>query len=305
MQSEAELTRLIEQVQTVIIKGVPFQPSQYYWEIIRLSREVLQSYGLPVNHEYETDLITFLFNDEDDDQRLVRAADHLKRLRSNQNSASDIATHLMIDRGSEESVRQSFDRIAALLFSQSLFQVNDLLVFPVDIEFYLFDNESHHTDPYTLKHLRAPGELEAHWYGLDISLGNEPDFYGGILLKGLWHAEVEITGHLQKEDVKRRLIAKPAVIPAVLNALKNGENSICWEFTASRRLDFFRTTRNISMPAENDNAKKRFYGVRYRYLIKNPGFLMHMEGKEEIYRNSDLPKDESSAKAWLGYKLKS
>lgn len=109
---------------------------------------------------------------------------------------------LNIDTASPETVKESFTKIAEMLFNDYQLQVNDNFYRLIDIEFY-YHSLSVHEDVYT--HGEDVQSQKGKWYfhnsGIDITIGNGKD-HGGILIRAIakLHGEATYaTNYIQKE----------------------------------------------------------------------------------------------------------
>jgi hypothetical protein len=91
---------------------------------------------------------------------------------------------LVIIKDSPETIRKSFDSIACNLLMNWCLVVNNSRYHFTEIEFYLF-MKSIHEDNSAHNHSVRKGKWRHHLKGLDISLGSEETFDGGILLRGI------------------------------------------------------------------------------------------------------------------------
>ena len=80
-------------------------------------------------------------------------------------------------------VDHSFEKIACELLRNYIIKIDDKEFFLTEIEFYYFNNN--HADYSTHKHNIPPAHWRCHSQGLDISLGFDKEWDGGILLRGI------------------------------------------------------------------------------------------------------------------------
>jgi hypothetical protein len=188
-----------------------------------------------------------------------------------------------------ENVEQSFDRIAKELINKYELKINDKIYQFIDLEFYFFCDS--HEDRFTLEeHIKREGELEAHRYGVDISLGNSKDAYGGVLIRSLLY-----------ED---KVIHKSHVKNEIINNLQFGNNNI--EIVKKKNVkaaNIIRTEReNLGKIDVAKNRKEKFKKKKYRFVVFDENVIRKLKGKETLLRKSELSEDEIHK--LIGYKLK-
>ena len=193
-----------------------------------------------------------------------------------------------IDTSDPISIEKSLISIADKLIKKRAIKINDKIFSFIDLEVYFWHNN--HKDDYTMKHDREYGELEAHRYGIDISLGNKKDKgFGGILICGLYDKQ-------NKEVIKKSKVQK-----ALINSLQISNNNMIEFVNSENRWDrTFRSVRkNLGEP--DSKEKKAFFEIRYKFLAHNKDIFKEYKGKEKIIKNSDLNDEEKEE--LLGYKI--
>jgi len=196
---------------------------------------------------------------------------------------------LDINRTSEETIRESFEKIATDLISGTMLVINGSKFSFIDIEFYYSTQQ--HKDEYALsiEHSRPKGEFEVHKYGVDISLGNGADEKGGILIRGLY------------DEINKRAIPKANVIKAIYNQFNQGENHFALIQEKTRWSEIFKSKRMHLGKAEGEN-KERYVDTFYRFLAKDKGIFKSYPDKELILKNSNL--SEKEIEELIGYRLR-
>ncbi len=187
-----------------------------------------------------------------------------------------------------QTVVQSFDRIARELFFNYSLKINDEMIEFIDLEFYFYSKN--HPDTKTLSHKKETGELEAHRFGIDISLfrgeKNKDELYGGILIRA-----VRIKG-------KNELIKKSnLVLRRIFNTLKIGKNIVEFVEDKKTQKEILKIKRNLS----SGYGDPAFSEAPYRFIIKDPSIIKLLNGKEKIIKETDLSQQE--VVSLLGYKL--
>ncbi|MBX3164114.1 MAG: hypothetical protein KF900_06495 [Bacteroidetes bacterium] len=208
----------------------------------------------------------------------------------------DIASILKLkDTTSKESITKSLEFIAKELILKTALKINDSMYSLIDIEAYYY--HEYHRDTHTLDHERMCGELEAHRYGVDLSLGfgnqnNIPkEGYGGFLIRGLYDLNKNIV--IEKSEVRKVLF----------NQLCIGSNSIEW-ISMPQKLgnDIFKS-RRINLGKENDfTCKKYRYLLKAEFIFKEHKYNSKSGKKTFLFENSNLSDDE--IKIYSGYKIK-
>ena len=195
-----------------------------------------------------------------------------------------------IDTTSELTINKSLVTIADDLIINKAIRINERIFSLIDIEVYYWHEK--HQDDFAkgVNHDRAKGELEAHRYGIDISLGNKKGVeFGGILICGLF------------DNQDNLVIEKPLVQRTLFNSLKISDNSIEFVNQHNKWKETFKSKRNKLGIADNDNKKKHVDSF-YKYLAKDSEIFKKYSGKEAIFRNSELSDNE--IKDLLGYNIK-
>jgi hypothetical protein len=197
---------------------------------------------------------------------------------------------MRIDKTSELTIKESLITIANDLIINKAIKINDKTFSLIDVEVYYW--HMNHQDDFAkgVNHNKEIGELEAHRYGIDISLGNIKDLeFGGILICGLF------------DNQERTIIEKPLVTRALFNSLKIGENTI--EIIQHQNIwkNTFRSKRNNLGIADNDN-KRKYSDSFYKFLASERSLFITYKGKESVFKNSELRDEELNE--LLGYSIK-
>ncbi len=186
-----------------------------------------------------------------------------------------------------DDVQKSFTSIANELINEHELKINDKVFQFIDIEFYFFNNV--HKDGFTMSHNRKLGEFEAHRYGIDISLGNSDNSYGGILIKSLLH--------------ETRIISKSQIKNEIINNFQIGHNKI--EISKKQRSTekkLIQTEReNLGIINVTKNRTERFKKGKYRFIVYDKETIRKLKGKESFLRKSNLAGVE--IQELIGYKL--
>jgi len=192
-----------------------------------------------------------------------------------------------INTDSFESVQKSFSSIASELINKYELKINDKIFQFIDIEFYFFSNV--HKDGFTMNHNRKLGEFEAHRYGVDISLGNFNNTYGGILIKSLLHGT--------------RIISKSQIKNEIINNFQIGKNEI--EISKKQKLTdvkLIQTEReNLGKIDITINRSEKFKKGKYRFIISDKETIRRLKGKESFLKKSNLTSNE--IQDLIGYRL--
>lgn len=195
-----------------------------------------------------------------------------------------------INNSSFESIKTSLQRtVEEIMISKSL-KINEKIFGLIDLEVYYF--HFNHPDTYALgvNHDKEIGELEAHRYGIDISLGNkESNGKGGILICSLYDFE------------KTEVIHKPSVPKAIFNNLVVGKNTIEIIPHETGFVRLFQSKRLNLGSANDDENKKKFVDQKLKFLVAQKEIFEKYKNKEKIFRKSNLSQDEITE--LLGYKL--
>jgi hypothetical protein len=140
-----------------------------------------------------------------------------------------------------------------------------------------------------MPHIQPIGEFELHRYGIDISLGNEANDYGGILIRGLW------------DFTKEAVIKKSEVVRSLFNNLMIGDNKIELVTKSNPWLKVFKSTRiNLGSP-DTDSDRNVYHSALYKYMPADKAIMSKYPDKERILLNSDLSPAEISQ--LIGYNL--
>jgi len=166
-------------------------------------------------------------------------------------------------------------------------KINDCIFSIIDCEVYYW--HSNHPDKYAegVPHNKPTGELEAHRYGIDLSLGNKKgEEYGGILICGLHE--------------KDKIYDKNMVKNVIFNSLKYGDNKIELVDIPKEWTNYFQSKRLILGQADC-SEKVRFVNEKYKFLANHMSLFKTYKGKESIFRHSNLR--TADIESLLGYKL--
>jgi len=196
---------------------------------------------------------------------------------------------MQIDTTSELMIKESLVTIANDLIINKAIRINDKTFSLIDIEVYYWHNN--HPDDFAngVNHDKAKGELEAHRYGIDISLGNHDGVeFGGILICGLF------------DNQNKTIIEKPLVQRTLFNSLKISNNTIEFVEIQNDWTTTFRSKRNNLGIADNDN-KRKYADSLYKFLARDNSVFTKYKGKESIFKNSELSDNE--VKELLGYNV--
>lgn len=197
---------------------------------------------------------------------------------------------MKIDNKSETTIIESLNMIASDLVLNKAIHINDRYFSIIDLEVYYWSTK--HPDDYAkgVKHERPFGELEAHRYGIDFSLGNcEDEGFGGVLICGLF------------DFSNNTVIEKPLVQRTLFNSFKSGNNSIQIKEHENSWNEVFKSKRN-NLGIDDTTNKKKYINSLYKVLAKNESLYKSYKGKERIFKYSNLVDEE--VKDFLGYRKK-
>ena len=205
---------------------------------------------------------------------------------------------LKIDNTNETTISESFSKIANDLIVNKKLKINDSVFAFIDLEFYY--HHPKHKDTYAagVAHTRAPGQLEMHRYGVDLSLGPKNDEdknqgFGGILIRGLYCVD------------SKEVIEKSRVTRIMFNTLQAGadfSNRISIVDGKSEWTEYFTSIRvNLGKEEGEENAD-HFKKKKYRFLAKHKEVFKKYKGKEALFRKSNL--NDNEIESLLGYRLK-
>lgn len=194
-----------------------------------------------------------------------------------------------IDTSSSSTILASLNKIAESLILEKRILINHSEYAIIDLEIY-YHHQQYHSDNYAMKHNKGIGEFVFHRYGIDISLGNNDESYGGILIRGLYDYQ------------KHSVINKSEVVRTLFNNLNFGDNKVglisklnAWsKILKSKRL-------NLGSPGD-DHLKQKFYNELYKFMPADKSLLAKYPDKERILRDSNL--SVSEIYELLGYNLK-
>ena len=196
---------------------------------------------------------------------------------------------MQIDTTSELTIKESLIAIANDLIINKAIRINDRTFSLIDIEVYFWHNN--HQDDFAkgVNHDKAKGELEAHRYGIDISLGNKKGVeFGGILICGLFDNQNKTT--IEKSLVQRTLF----------NSLKISYNTIEFVEKQNDWTKTFRSKRNNLGNADSYNKRKYAHSL-YKFLARDNSVFTKYKGKEMLFKNSEL--SDKEVKELLGYSI--
>ncbi len=178
---------------------------------------------------------------------------------------------LKIDKGSKGSIIKSFDRIAEILFSNYLLQVNENFYRLIDIEFYYLTDGDSHRDIYTHKHSEQLhlGKWYFHDSGIDITFGDGLNHYGGILLRGI--AKIN---NLQSDSgeiyiqVHGPVKVKSTICERFNSAFSDSPNyfRLVENHSITKPLYVVKTQR-INLNPQKDIEEIKYHDSKYRYVI--------------------------------------
>jgi hypothetical protein len=183
---------------------------------------------------------------------------------------------LHVDATSKQTVENSFNRIAEKLFSGYLLQVNASYYRLIDIEFYyLTDNKNEiyntHKDIYTHKHLEQLylGKWYFHDSGIDITIGDGLNHYGGILLRGIAKIKnVQSNSNLIDYQVHGPVKVKSTICERFNSAFSNSPNYFrLVENDTITKPTYIIKTRRINLNPQKEGNEVRYYDSKYRYVI--------------------------------------
>ncbi len=196
---------------------------------------------------------------------------------------------MQIDTTSELTINESLVTIANDLIINKAIRINDRTFSFIDIEVYFW--HINHQDDFAkgVNHDKKIGELEAHRYGIDISLGNQKGIeFGGILICGLF------------DNQNQSIIEKPLVQRTLFNSLKLNDNTI--EFIEKQNIwkETFRSKRN-NLGVADKNNKRKYADSFYKFLARDNSIFTKYKGKEILFKHSELSDNE--VKELLGYSI--
>ena len=198
---------------------------------------------------------------------------------------------LEIDKTNRDTIVNSLERIAKNLILNKGIKVNDSVFSIFDVEIYYWHKL--HRDDYANPnfHKRPTGEFEAHRYGIDLSLGNQEDEFGGILICGI----VNIKSN------ESPIYKSSHVLNTLFNKLRIGQNVFEIIDYENPQQEVFKSAR-LKLGKASTDSKKEFVSALYKYLSYSEEIFKNYKGKESVIKNSDLELDKKSK--LLGYILK-
>lgn len=194
-----------------------------------------------------------------------------------------------IDTSSSSTILASLNKIAESLILVKRILINHSEYAIIDLEIY-YHHQLYHTDTYAIKHEKGIGEFELHKYGIDISLGNSTQVYGGILIRGLYDFQTNL------------VFNKSQVVRTLFNNLNFGDNKVELISKNNPWSKVFKSKRiNLGAP-RNDLLKQNFCDELYKFMPADKSILKNYPDKERILRDSNLSVSEKGE--LLGYYLK-
>lgn len=205
---------------------------------------------------------------------------------------------LKVDTSSKETVISSFDRIAEKLFNNYKLEINGSYYRLIDIEFYyLTDNKENdanntHKDVYTHKHLeqRYSGKWYFHESGIDITIGNGANHYGGVLMRGI----ARINNEKPDNNYLDYQIHGPVKVKAEIFKRFNGvfgdssnhfrlveiNNEFHEEFIVKPLYTI--KTQRINLNPQKDVGESKYWDSKYRYVILLNKYQFKYANKTQI-----------------------
>lgn len=172
------------------------------------------------------------------------------------------------------SIEQSFDRIAKQILLEKALYVNDKVFRITEIEFYYF-YEKLHEDNYTHKHNRAVGEWRFHNQGIDITFGCNNKSDGGILIRGILNDDA-LPNEKYVNGPRKILMsifeAFGRVDDKTTFVLKDGEK---------RNVSIIKTFRHLP----NKIECSEYHNKHYRYLVDLESLKISQSIKDAIIKN--------------------
>ena len=194
-----------------------------------------------------------------------------------------------------KDIELSFDRIAKKLLLYHVISINKEVYTITELEFYY--HSQGHEDPYVHQH--AHQLSIAKWYfhgsGLDITIGNGKDIYGGILIRGVKNSQgTYIDGPL---NVVTNIFHS-------IGSVNYAQHDIGIKPIAEPKSNklIAKSTRVNLKKKENDT--RDFHGRLYRYLIEietQHRFSEKMIVAEQLMKTGQFSKDEINK--MFGYKI--
>jgi len=222
---------------------------------------------------------------------------------------------LQIDASSKEAVHQSFDKIADQLFNNYKLQVNDTFYRIIDLEFYFLAGKEFQ-DVHTHKHdtQLQNGKWYFHRSGIDLTIGDGINHYGGILIRGIAKFAVEpATEKIYTENIHGPVNVKTELCSNLYGAfedkpnyfrLVNIERELQGAFMKPAKYTI--KSKRIGLTSKAGDADDVFLNGDYRYQTIFDGIIFDYPNKEAIIRPllaaNKMYKEE--AKSLLTYDLK-
>ena len=204
---------------------------------------------------------------------------------------------LKVDATSKETVEKSFNVIAEKLFNNYQLQVNNNYYRLIDIEFYYLtddkENEIYniHKDIYTHKHLeqRHSGKWYFHDSGIDITIGNESNHYGGILIRGLSKIYIENSdNNLINHQIHGPVKVKSEICEKFNGAFDNSPNFFRLVEITNGSIDkplYVIKSQRINLNIQKDIGEMKYWDSKYRYVILLNQYQFKYANKTQIAKD--------------------
>lgn len=181
-----------------------------------------------------------------------------------------------VNEDSEATIIESFKRLAKNLLLEYELHITGSRYQIVDIEFYYYNPEVH-PDGFTMLHYLGKGLLEAHRYGVDITLKNtlQDKSYGGLLIRGLRNVK---SGEIIRQSHVKNLIINSA----------NASGDIFYKFV-SRDEPIVKKILATTRPTlgEKKEKKNKYRDALYHFVLQDQKvFENYDKKKEEVIRHA-------------------
>ncbi|MEI7661929.1 MAG: hypothetical protein WCK34_07025 [Bacteroidota bacterium] len=80
MLTQLRLQQLYAYLESVAMKGIPVSRSEHYPEILKITRQILETFGIPLSRKHEALLIQYVYNADDTDQFMDDVLTYLTRM---------------------------------------------------------------------------------------------------------------------------------------------------------------------------------------------------------------------------------